>query len=69
MTSKEMKALRPGDRVQFADGVPGTVTGNNGWCVMVDWDDGQLDKGICVEDGAALTRGREVGGTVRTEEV
>jgi hypothetical protein len=57
MTSKEMKALRPGDRVQF-DGIPGTVTANNGWCVMVDWDDGQLDCGICVDDGLHVETAR-----------
>lgn len=56
MTQQEMRQLRTGDRLRFSDGVEGTVTAHNRWCVTVDWDDGQAGS-IAVEDGDQIEPG------------
>lgn len=59
LTKDEMLTLKQGERVRFSDGVEGTVVAANKHCVTFDWDDGQLNSSISIEDGAVLSRVRD----------
>lgn len=56
MTKKEMLRIKKGDRVRFSDGVEGVVIATNIYNITVDWDDGQMNCGVSVEDGKEITR-------------
>ena len=55
MLSREtMQKLEVGQRVEFSDGVRGTVVSTNKYCVVVEWEDGQSGY-ISVEDGQQIS--------------